>query len=389
MNPLLFQCTANMDNGASRNNFSQYFELFFNGDEMLVTNLGTTCVNGPLMCQGPLLCPNNVAIGRSFYNNETPYAFEVVGNSLFSTADVNNACITNVSIVNACISSLSITNACICNLSLMGNIFAVNGYFTNNVIAGYSDERMKIKTSNISNSLDKITSLSCFKYYPNTSVCEQLGIKQDYTVDIGLSAQEVQKCFPEIVCLSPYDININEVTNEVVSRTGLDLLTIRYERFVPIIIQCIQELQAQRLQSQKYDKNTECEKVSEYIVSQEWCVPCNDDSTNSTSTSTKLELVIQDPGSYMIDVNMNLLVQNNKRSKKNMSIEMTISLDSSRPDTSAFVNTTMNQCTVFPMNQVRPVIVTEPNTKVYCIIKNTGTTNVVINESQIRYVKMS
>ena len=148
------------------------------------------------------------------------------------------------------------------------------------------------------------------------------------------------------------------------SRTGLDILTIRYKRFVPIIIQCIQELQAQRLQSQKYnDKNTQCEKVSEYIVSQEWCVPCNDYTTNSRSTSTKLELVIQEPGSYMIDVNMNLLVQNNKRSKKNMSIEMTISLDSSRPDTSAFVNTTMNQCTVFPMNQVRPVIVTEPNTK--------------------------
>ena len=237
---ILFQLTTNMDNGVGRDDFSQKFNMFFNGDDMLVTNLGTTFVNGPLFVkQGLMIAPNN--------NFNTNASFYVNGKTILTSAGISNA-----SIVNACISSLSVTNACICNLSLMGNIFAVNGYFTNNVIAGYSDERMKIKTSNISNSLDKITSLSCFKYYPNTSVCEQLGIKQDYTVDIGLSAQEVQKCFPEIVCLSPYDININEVTNEVVSRTGLDLLTIRYERFVPIIIQCIQELQAQR----KYDKNT-------------------------------------------------------------------------------------------------------------------------------------
>ena len=272
----LFECTTNMDNGTSRDNFSQHFQMFFNGDDMLVTNLGTTYVNGPL------LCVQNVVIGQNYVTNTTPYAFEVVGNSSFSTtissnASINNACITNVSIASACIANASVKSACISNVSIAsacitnlscvtacitsisninacitnlscvnaymtGNVYAYNGYYIGNVFTGYSDDRLKIRDSDMSDCLAKLKSLSTFKYYPNTSVCKVLGVQSSNDLDIGMSAQEVQEYFPEVVSRAPCDVQVNESTGEIISKTGQDLLTIRYERLTPIIIQAIKEL---------------------------------------------------------------------------------------------------------------------------------------------------
>jgi hypothetical protein len=213
--------------------------MFFNGDDMLVTNLGTTYVNGPL------LCVQNVVIGQNYVTATTPYAFEVVGNCSFSTtissnASINNACITNVyvasacianaSVKSACISNVSIASACITNLSCLnacitsisninasitnlscvnaymtGNVYAYNGYYIGNVFTGYSDDRLKIRDSDMANCLAKLKSLSTFKYYPNTSVCKELGVQSSNNLDIGMSAQEVQECFPEVVSRAPCD----------------------------------------------------------------------------------------------------------------------------------------------------------------------------------------
>ena len=72
---------------------------------------------------------------------------------------------------------------------------------------------------------------------PNSEVCTYYDIPTHNTdKDIGLSAQEVQSMFPELVCLAPCD-NKNDK-----SRTGENFITIRYERFIPVVIQCIQEM---------------------------------------------------------------------------------------------------------------------------------------------------
>ena len=57
-----------------------------------------------------------------------------------------------------------------------------------------------------------------------------------------MSAQEVNKYFPEVVCLSPCDVIEDAQSGETSSRTGLDILTIRYERLVPVLFQAIREL---------------------------------------------------------------------------------------------------------------------------------------------------
>ena len=124
----------------------------------------------------------------------------------------------------------------------MGNLFALNGYFTNNVYAGYSDDRLKIRHSNLSNCLSKLNSLTTFQYYPNVSVCESLRIESSSRLQIGMSAQEVNKCFPELVSIAPCDIMTDRRTGEVTSRSGLNILSIQYEKFTPIIIQAIHDL---------------------------------------------------------------------------------------------------------------------------------------------------
>jgi hypothetical protein len=63
--------------------------------------------------------------------------------------------------------------------------------------------------------------------------------------ELGLSAQEIGWMFPEVVNLAPCDVVYNAVTHEQESRTGLNLLTIQYERLVPVIIQALQELKVE------------------------------------------------------------------------------------------------------------------------------------------------
>ena len=186
-------------------------------------------------------CVSNVSLASACIANVS------IVSACVSNVSIVSACITNLSCVTACITSISHINACITNLScvnayMTGNIYAYNGYYIGNVFTGYSDDRLKIRDSDMSDCLGKLKSLSTFKYYPNTSVCKELGVQSSNDLDIGMSAQEVQEYFPEVVSRAPCDVQVNESTGEVISKTGQDLLTIRYERLTPIIIQAIKEL---------------------------------------------------------------------------------------------------------------------------------------------------
>jgi hypothetical protein len=99
-----------------------------------------------------------------------------------------------------------------------------------------------MRTHELADCLSRIVSLSTFEYYPNVSICELVGLNVPFKKDIGMSAQEVKSVFPEIVCTAPCDIDTDMNSGEPRSRTGMDLLTVRYERLVPIIIQSLKEL---------------------------------------------------------------------------------------------------------------------------------------------------
>ena len=113
---------------------------------------------------------------------------------------------------------------------------------TADVIAYYSDERLKDKKGNIQNALDKIQTLNGF-YYINNELAQSLGYDNN-ELQIGLSAQEVQAIAPEIVTLAPVDYETLE-DGTVVSKSGENYLTVNYAKLVPILIEAIKELKAE------------------------------------------------------------------------------------------------------------------------------------------------
>jgi hypothetical protein len=98
---------------------------------------------------------------------------------------------------------------------------------TNDIIAYYSDDRLKTRLGQIDNALDKIKSLTGF-YYQANDIAQSLG----YPVkrEIGVSAQDVQKVLPEIIAEAPIDSNY---------------MTLKYEKIIPVLIEAIKELSAQ------------------------------------------------------------------------------------------------------------------------------------------------
>jgi hypothetical protein len=110
------------------------------------------------------------------------------------------------------------------------------------IVAYYSDERLKNKVRTVTNALDKIVSLNAF-YYSTNDLSRSFGFERN-DLQIGLSAQEVEKIAPEIVTLAPFDMQTLS-DGSVVSKSGQNYLTVKYERLVPILVEAIKEQQKQ------------------------------------------------------------------------------------------------------------------------------------------------
>ena len=115
---------------------------------------------------------------------------------------------------------------------------------TGEITAYYSDERLKNRLGRINNALDAILSLNGFKYTAN-----ELAVQNGYKnsgVQLGLSAQEVQKVLPELVKLAAFDVAHDDDGNEF-SKTGANYLTLDYTKLVPVLVEAIKE-QQQRIE---------------------------------------------------------------------------------------------------------------------------------------------
>jgi chaperonin cofactor prefoldin len=113
-------------------------------------------------------------------------------------------------------------------------------YSTGEITAFFSDERLKTKISTINNPLSIINKLNGFYYIPN-EIATKYGINKN-KIEIGLSAQDVQKVLPELVKLAPFDVITND-DGEIISKSGEKYLTISYERIIPVLIEAIKELE--------------------------------------------------------------------------------------------------------------------------------------------------
>lgn len=98
---------------------------------------------------------------------------------------------------------------------------------TNNITAYYSDERLKTRLGGIEDPLKKVMSLSGFYFAPNDTA---MALGYQKKIDVGVSAQEVQKVLPEIIAPAPIDPQY---------------MTVRYEKMIPLLIEAIKEQQSQ------------------------------------------------------------------------------------------------------------------------------------------------
>jgi hypothetical protein len=115
------------------------------------------------------------------------------------------------------------------------------------VTAFVSDERLKNKVGLIENALDKVCSLTAFKYTHN-EIARQSGFIGD-DVYVGLSAQEVQKILPEVVKPAPFDYDLEDkekggTTKK--SKSGENYLTVQYDRIVSLLVEAVKEERTKR-----------------------------------------------------------------------------------------------------------------------------------------------
>jgi len=98
-----------------------------------------------------------------------------------------------------------------------------------------SDDRLKENKEKLDNALDKVISLSGFTYTWNEKAIS-LGFNNSDSC-VGVSAQEVQKVLPEAVIEREFN--------------GENILLVKYEKIVPLLIEAIKELndKVERLQS--------------------------------------------------------------------------------------------------------------------------------------------
>jgi hypothetical protein len=108
---------------------------------------------------------------------------------------------------------------------------------TSNVIAYYSDMRLKDKEGDIENALDKVGKLNGF-YYRNNKEANLIGY-EGRELQVGLSAQDVKSILPEIVKPAP-----------LAESLGYDYMTIQYDKVVPLLVNAINE-QKEIVNSQK------------------------------------------------------------------------------------------------------------------------------------------
>jgi len=121
----------------------------------------------------------------------------------------------------------------------VANTIASSGSIT----AYYSDMRLKTSTGNIENALDKVKSLNGFTYIEN-DLARSLGYSNTKQ-QVGISAQQIQAVLPEAVSLAPIDMETDEFSGEITSKSGEDYLTVDYSRIVPLLIEAIKEQQTQ------------------------------------------------------------------------------------------------------------------------------------------------
>ena len=119
-----------------------------------------------------------------------------------------------------------------------------NHYIRGGIYQYYSDERLKNILGRIPNALEKISQIDGFYYKSNELALTAAGYDDGYKLQVGLSAQQVQRVLPEIVSIAGFDTHFPDPDDHsiITSKSGENYLTIQYEKITPLLIEGIREL---------------------------------------------------------------------------------------------------------------------------------------------------
>ena len=214
-----------------------YYCIFNTGTTEWEVGIGTYTSSGTTLARTTVLASSNSGSAVSFTaGTKDVFVTYPAGYTAFSTNNSTQASgqvLTSNGVgVGPTWQAIAIPNASTQLLSL-GVGTAASGTTgeiraTNNITAYYSDERLKTKIGNIENALDKVKQIETMVYHANETAVE-LGYDASI-IEVGVTAQSVQKVQPEIVVPAPIDDKY---------------LTVRYERLVPLLIEAIKELESQ------------------------------------------------------------------------------------------------------------------------------------------------
>ena len=119
----------------------------------------------------------------------------------------------------------------------MSGSFSGSFSATSNITAFSSDSRLKNFKGKIENALDKVDQLNGY-YYEWNDVAKNLDGGKSFKdgIEVGVSAQEIEKVLPEVVTEAP----IVKIEN-----LDVDYKTVYYDKIVPLLIEAIKELRAE------------------------------------------------------------------------------------------------------------------------------------------------
>ena len=157
-----------------------------------------------------------------YFGLDTDNQFAVGGWSAFSTTPTGLAYMK--------VGALGVGVAGVAN----GNIHAAG-----DITAFYSDARLKTDIKKIDDALSKVNSISGITYV-NNKLAESFGYESKDRM-AGVLAQEVEAVLPEVVTLAPFDI-AKDSDGNVVSKSGENYKTVKYDKIVPLLIEAIKEL---------------------------------------------------------------------------------------------------------------------------------------------------
>ena len=115
-----------------------------------------------------------------------------------------------------------------------------HGFFTGNVTAYASDERLKTNIKPIENALDKVNKIRGVTYDWVDNIQSEYDFHPSTMHETGVIAQEIQEVIPDAVSEAPMNGNYT-----IKCGTDHEFLTVQKDKIVPLLIEAIKELKAE------------------------------------------------------------------------------------------------------------------------------------------------